>query len=78
MMRDISLLPLHSRAAPHYIGYCRRKPLFSRRLSVFDNLMAVLQGRDDLTQNSEKTAPTADGEFHIEHLRDNKDRRVRW
>ena len=54
---DISLLPLHARAR--------------RRLSVYDNLMAVLQIRDDLSaEQREDRANELMEEFHIEHLRD--------
>lgn len=67
---DISLLPLHARAR-RGIGYLPQEASIFRRLSVFDNLMAVLQIRDDLT--SEQRTDRANElmeEFHIEHLRD--------
>ncbi|WP_117090391.1 ATP-binding cassette domain-containing protein, partial [Klebsiella pneumoniae] len=42
-----------------------------RRLSVYDNLMAVLQIRDDLSaEQREDRANELMEEFHIEHLRD--------
>src|SRR5699024_2296622 len=44
---DISLLPLHARAR-RGIGYLPQEASIFRRLSVYDNLMAVLQIRDDL------------------------------
>ena len=43
---DISLLPLHARAR-RGIGYLPQEASIFRRLSVYDNLMAVLQIRDD-------------------------------
>ena len=45
---DISLLPLHARAR-RGIGYLPQEASIFRRLSVYDNLMAVLQIRDDLS-----------------------------
>ncbi len=46
---DISLLPLHARAR-RGIGYLpKQEASIFRRLSVYDNLMAVLQIRDDLS-----------------------------
>ncbi|MDA6076333.1 LPS export ABC transporter ATP-binding protein [Edwardsiella anguillarum] len=68
---DISLLPLHARAR-RGIGYLPQEASIFRRLSVYDNLMAVLEIRDDL--NAEQRADRADElleEFHIAHLRDN-------
>ena len=67
---DISLLPLHARAR-RGIGYLPQEASIFRRLSVFDNLMAVLQIRDDLTsEQREDRANELMEEFHIEHLRD--------
>jgi len=57
---DISLLPLHARAR-RGIGYLPQEASIFRRLSVYDNLMAVLQIRANELME----------EFHIEHLRDN-------
>ena len=45
---DISLLPLHARAR-RGIGYLPQEASIFRRLSVYDNLMAVLEIRPDLT-----------------------------
>ena len=59
---DISLLPLHARAR-RGIGYLPQEASIFRRLSVYDNLMAVLQIRDDLSAEQRE-------DFHIEHLRD--------
>ncbi|HHL2472459.1 TPA: LPS export ABC transporter ATP-binding protein [Yersinia enterocolitica] len=67
---DISLLPLHERAL-HGIGYLPQEASIFRRLSVFNNLMAVLEIRKDLS--SEQRQERADElmeEFHITHLRD--------
>ncbi|EKN5978506.1 lipopolysaccharide ABC transporter ATP-binding protein [Yersinia enterocolitica] len=67
---DISLLPLHERALCG-IGYLPQEASIFRRLSVFNNLMAVLEIRKDLS--SEQRQERADElmeEFHITHLRD--------
>lgn len=72
---DISLLPLHARAR-RGIGYLPQEASIFRRLSVFDNLMAVLQIRDDLTsEQRQDRANELMEEFHIEHLRDSWVRR---
>lgn len=67
---DISLLPLHERAL-RGIGYLPQEASIFRRLNVFNNLMAVLEIRKDLS--SEQRQERADElmeEFHITHLRD--------
>ena len=67
---DISLLPLHARAR-RGIGYLPQEASIFRRLSVYDNLMAVLQIRNDLTnEQRQDRANELMEEFHIEHLRD--------
>lgn len=67
---DISLLPLHSRAQKG-IGYLPQEPSIFRRLSVYDNLMAVLQVRNDLTATERQNrANELLEEFHVSHLRD--------
>ncbi|MGP4123846.1 MAG: LPS export ABC transporter ATP-binding protein [Sodalis sp. (in: enterobacteria)] len=66
---DISLLPLHTRAR-RGIGYLPQEASIFRRLSVFDNLMAVLQIRQDLTgEKRNDRAKELMEEFHISHLR---------
>lgn len=67
---DISVLPMHDRARQG-IGYLPQEASIFRRLSVFDNLMAVLQIRKDLTnQQRIDRANELIAEFHIEHIRD--------
>lgn len=66
---DISTLPMHDRAKQG-IGYLPQEASIFRRLSVYDNLMAVLQVRKDL--NDKQRCERADeliSEFHIEHIR---------
>lgn len=68
--QDISLLPMHDRAKQG-IGYLPQEASIFRRLTVYDNLMSVLQIRKDLNE-SERKARTDEllAEFHIEHIRD--------
>lgn len=67
--RDISTLPMHDRAKQG-IGYLPQEASIFRRLSVYDNLMAVLQVRKDLTDSQRKArADELINEFHIEHIR---------
>ncbi len=68
---DISLLPMHNRAQ-RGIGYLPQEASIFRRLSVYENLMAVLEIRQDL--NSQQRRARADElieEFNIGHIRDN-------
>lgn len=66
---DISTLPMHDRAGQG-IGYLPQEASIFRRLSVYDNLMAVLQIRKDLTNQQRKArADELISEFHIEHIR---------
>lgn len=68
--KDISLLPLHERAQIG-IGYLPQEASVFRRLSVYNNIMAILEVRPDL--NSKQRLERADElleEFHITHLRD--------
>lgn len=68
--QDISVLPMHDRAKQG-IGYLPQEASIFRRLSVYDNLMAVLQIRKDLTDAERKArANELIAEFHIEHIRD--------
>lgn len=65
---DISLLPLHARAR-RGIGYLPQEASIFRRLSVYHNLMAVLQLRRDLSgRQREDRAQELLEEFHISHL----------
>ncbi len=66
---DISVLPMHDRAKQG-IGYLPQEASIFRRLSVYDNLMAVLQIRKDLDDLQRKArADELIEEFHIEHIR---------
>ncbi|TKB51235.1 LPS export ABC transporter ATP-binding protein [Ferrimonas sediminicola] len=67
---EITLLPMHSRARKG-IGYLPQESSIFRKLSVYDNLMAVLQTRKDLSQTErvEKLEQLLE-EFNITHIRD--------
>ncbi|WP_288062126.1 LPS export ABC transporter ATP-binding protein [Rodentibacter caecimuris] len=66
---DISLLPMHNRAQ-RGIGYLPQEASIFRRLSVYDNLMAVLEIRKDLTpEQRRERADELIEEFNIGHIR---------
>lgn len=66
---DISLLPMHNRAQ-RGIGYLPQEASIFRRLSVYDNLMSVLEIRKDLTsQQRRQRADELIEEFNIGHIR---------
>lgn len=68
--KDISHEPMHVRARAG-IGYLPQEASIFRRLSVADNLMAVLQTRKELNteQRNEKMEQLLE-EFNITHIRD--------
>ena len=67
---DISVLPMHERAR-RGIGYLPQEASIFSRLTVYENLMAVLEIRKDLTaeQRRERADELID-EFNIGHIRD--------
>jgi lipopolysaccharide export system ATP-binding protein len=69
--QDLTSLPMHGRAR-RGIGYLPQEASIFRKLSVADNLMAILESRADLRrpQRREKMEELLD-EFHVSHLRDN-------
>lgn len=68
---DISLLPMHNRAQ-RGVGYLPQEASIFRRLSVYDNLMSVLEIRRDLNpQQRKERAEELIEEFNIGHIRDN-------
>ena len=68
--RDISLQPMHIRAR-NGIGYLPQEASIFRRLSVFDNLMGVMQTRKGLSREErEDKVQQLLEEFNITHIRD--------
>ncbi|MFA5985249.1 MAG: LPS export ABC transporter ATP-binding protein [Methylococcaceae bacterium] len=66
---DITHYPMHRRAQLG-IGYLPQEPSVFRKLSVADNLRAVLQVRSELTDSqAELVIESLLEEFHIPHLR---------
>ena len=67
--QDITRLPMHGRAR-RGIGYLPQEASIFRRLSVADNIMAILETRDELSraQRTERMEQLLE-EFHIAHLR---------
>ncbi len=67
---DIIHLPMHQRAR-RGIGYLPQEASVFRRLSVHDNLMAILETRRDLNRSQRRQrCDELLAEFHVTHLRD--------
>ena len=66
---DLSALAMHERAR-HGIGYLPQEASIFRKLSIADNIMAVLQTRKDLSPSQQKQRlEELLEEFHIAHIR---------
>ena len=69
---DLTLDPMHLRARKG-IGYLPQEASIFRKLSVRDNIMAVLQTRNELDKNArEEQLEHLLEEFHITHIRDSQ------
>ncbi|URJ23185.1 LPS export ABC transporter ATP-binding protein [Blochmannia endosymbiont of Camponotus sp. C-003] len=69
--KDISMLPIYLRARLG-IGYLPQESSIFRRLTVFDNLMAILQTQHDLNKKKrDKLITELMNNFHISHLKNN-------
>jgi len=67
---DLTNLPMHGRARKG-IGYLPQEASVFRKLSVKDNLMAILETRKELSKTERKEKmETLLQEFHITHIRD--------
>ena len=68
---DVTLLPMHERARKG-IGYLPQEASIFRKLSVYDNIMAILQTRKELNEveREEKLEHLLE-EFNIGHIKDN-------
>jgi lipopolysaccharide export system ATP-binding protein len=68
--RNITHLPMHARAKAG-IGYLPQEASIFRKLSVADNILAILQLRRDLSKEQRKQhLENLLHEFHITHIRD--------
>ena len=68
--KDITPLPMHGRARQG-IGYLPQEASVFRKLTVRDNILAILETRRELKRDEREAR--ADGlleEFHINHIRD--------
>ncbi|MBK8962492.1 MAG: LPS export ABC transporter ATP-binding protein [Candidatus Competibacteraceae bacterium] len=69
--RDLTHLPMHARARLG-VGYLPQEPSIFRRLTVLENVLAILEMRRDLARPARR--PVAEDllhELHVGHLRDN-------
>jgi len=68
---DITLLPMHERARKG-IGYLPQEASIFRKLSVHDNIMAILQTRKELNEvERQEQLEHLLEEFNIGHIKDN-------
>jgi lipopolysaccharide export system ATP-binding protein len=68
--RDLTRLPMHARARAG-VGYLPQEASVFRKLSVRDNLMAVLETRSDLNRQSrQRVVDELLHELHVGHLAD--------
>ena len=69
---DVTELPMHARARLG-VGYLPQEPSVFRRLSVADNILAILELREDLNaQGRSGELETLLDELQIGHIRDQK------
>jgi len=69
---DITALPMHGRAR-RGLGYLPQEPSVFRKLSVEDNILAILETRKELNRKQRiQRADELMREFHVSHLAKNK------
>ena len=67
---DVTHLPIHLRAR-RGLGYLPQEASVFRRMTVEDNILAILESRSDLSPSEQQTQCDALlHEFHIMHIRD--------
>jgi lipopolysaccharide export system ATP-binding protein len=70
--QDITVLPVHGRAH-RGLGYLPQEASIFRKLTVAENIMAILETRKDLDKSQRKSMlDELLAEFHIGHLRDSR------
>lgn len=69
--REISKMPMHERARAG-IGYLPQEASIFRKLSVEDNIMAILETTELSPQKREEKMNELIAEFHVEHIRKRK------
>ncbi|MEJ2141317.1 MAG: LPS export ABC transporter ATP-binding protein [Gammaproteobacteria bacterium] len=68
---DLTVMPINKRAR-HGIGYLPQEASIFRKLSVTDNILAILQTRKDLTPaQQQQNLDELLEELHITHIRNN-------
>lgn len=68
---DVTHLPMHGRAQAG-VGYLPQEASIFRKLSVAENIMAILETRHDLDRTARQNAlESLLHEFHISHIRNN-------
>ena len=68
---DVTYQPMHERAR-HGIGYLPQEASVFRKLTVYENLMAILQTRKELSKDQrEQQADDLLDEFNLNHIRNN-------
>ncbi|MDX2164384.1 MAG: LPS export ABC transporter ATP-binding protein [Gammaproteobacteria bacterium] len=68
--QDITFMPMHERAQLG-IGYLPQEPSVFRKLTVYENIMGVLELRHELSQDRrERIVEQLLSELHINHLKD--------
>ena len=68
--KDLSRLPIHNRARLG-LAYLPQEPSIFRKLSVCENIMAVLELQPLTTEEREAKLESLLDELHIQHIRDN-------
>ena len=69
--KDLTALPMHGRARQG-IGYLPQEASIFRKLTVADNIMAILQTREELGRaDRERILEELLDELHISHVRNN-------
>ncbi|NCB78320.1 MAG: LPS export ABC transporter ATP-binding protein [Negativicutes bacterium] len=69
--RDITHMPMHERARIG-IGYLPQEASIFRKLSVEDNIMAILEGTERSAEKRLEKMNLLIAEFHVEHIRKRK------